>query len=77
MCDFGEIGKKKKFAANKKRRELYNTERGQVIQNMYKDCAQTRKELIEKVVQLQTGSNLTQMEKGSIFRSSQQNKIQN
>ena len=63
LCEFGKIGKKKKDAANKKRREFYNTERGQEIKNMYKDRAQTRKELLEKVMQLQTGSNLAEMEK--------------
>ena len=67
LCEFGKIGKKKKDAANKKRREFYNTERGQEIKNMYKDRAQTRKELIEKVMQLQTGSNLAEMEKESIL----------
>ena len=67
LCEFGKIGKKKKDAANKKRREFYNTERGQEIKNMYKDRAQTRKELLEKVMQLQTGSNLAEMEKESIL----------
>ena len=34
---------------------------------MYKDRAQTRKELLEKVMQLQTGSNLAEMEKETIL----------
>ena len=62
-----EFGKEKRDAANKKRREFYNTERRQEIKNMYKDCAQTRKELIEKDMQLQTGSNLAEMEKETIL----------
>ena len=67
VCDFGLIGKEKKEAANEKRREFYNTERGQEIKNMYKDRAQKRREIIEKVMMLQTGSNLAEMEKESVL----------
>ena len=42
---------------------MIDTERGQEITNMYKDCAQTRRELVDKVMQLQTGSSLAEMEK--------------
>ena len=67
LCEFRKIGKKKKDIANKKIREFYNKECWQEITNMYKDRAQTRKELLEKVMQLQTGSNLAEMEKESIL----------
>ena len=67
LCEFGKIGKEKKAAANKKRKDFYKTERWQEIKNMYKDPAQTRKTLIKTVMQLQNGSNLAKMEKGSIL----------
>ena len=67
VCDFGLIGKEKKEAANEKRREFYNTERGQEIKNKYKDRAQKRREIIEKIMMLQTGYNLAEMEKESLL----------
>ena len=67
VCDFGLIGKEKKEAANEKRRAFYNTEQGLEIKNKYKDRAQKRREIIEKVMMLQTGSNLAEMEKESIL----------
>ena len=36
-CEFGKIGKAKKAAANKKRRDFYKTERGLAIRQNYKD----------------------------------------
>ena len=67
LCDNGKIGKQKKKEANKKRRDFYNTERGQEIRQAYKDMANMRKELIAKVLDLKTGSNLAEMEKESIL----------
>ena len=66
LCDFGVLGIQKKKAANQKRREFYKTQKGQEIKNMYKERAQTRRELIEKVMELKTGSNLAEMEKETI-----------
>ena len=37
------------------------------IKNMYKARAQTRRELIKKVMELKTGSNLAEMEKETIL----------
>ena len=37
------------------------------IKNNYKDLAQKRREIIEKVMMLQTGSNLAEMEKESVL----------
>ena len=67
LCEFGKIGKEKKKAANQKRRDFYNTEPGQEIKKRYRDRAQQRRELIQKVMELQTGSNLAEMEKESIL----------
>ena len=67
LCDNGKIGKNKRQEANKKRREFYNTERGQEIRQAYKERANMRKELIAKVMDLKTGSNLAKMEKESIL----------
>ena len=67
LCEFGKLGKKKKEAANKKRREFYQTEKGQNIRMEYKEKAQIRKNLIERVTALETGSNLAKLEKESIL----------
>ena len=67
LCEFGRIGKEKKAAANKKRKDFYKTERGQEIKNIYKEKAQTRKTLIKTVNALKTGSNLAEMEKEIII----------
>ena len=67
LCEFGKIGKEKKAAANKKRKDFYKTERGQEIKNNYKEKAQTRKTLIKTVNALKTGSNLAEMEKEMII----------
>ena len=67
LCKFGKIGKEKKAAANKKRKDFYKTERGQEIKIMYKEKAQTRKTLIKTVNALKIGSNLAEMEKEMII----------
>ena len=68
LCEFGKIGKEKKKAANQKRREYYNTEPGRVTKKRYRDRAQQRKEIIQKVMELQTGTNLAEMEKETLIK---------
>ena len=67
LCDYGMVGIAKKKAANKERSDFYKTERGQNIKNMYKNRAADRKDLIERVMKLQTGNNLAEMEKETIL----------
>ena len=58
---------KRKKAANKKRRDFYETERGKNIKKMYKNRAEDKKDLIERLMKLQTGNNLAEMEKETIL----------
>ena len=67
LCEFGKIGRQKKAAANQKRRDFYKTERGQDIKKMYKESAQTKKDIIKLVMDLKTGNNLAEMEKATIL----------
>ena len=67
VCEFGKIGREKKEAANKQRRDFYNTERGQDIKKMYKDRAQNKKDIIKLVMELKAGNNLAEMEKETIL----------
>ena len=68
LCEFGKIGKEKKKAANQKRREYYNTEAGRDTKKRYRDRAQQRKEIIQKVMELQIGTNLAEMEKETLIK---------
>ena len=67
LCDYGMIGIEKKKAANKKRSDFYETERGKNIKKMYKNRAEDKKDLIERLMKLQTGNNLAEMEKETIL----------
>ena len=67
LCDFGEVGIAKKKAANKKRSDFYETETGKEIKKKYKDRAQDRKEIIKKVMDLKSGSNLAELDKETII----------
>ena len=67
LCEFGEVGKEKKRAANKKRSDFYETETGKEIKKKYKDRAQDRKEIIKKVMDLKSGSNLAELDKETII----------
>ena len=67
LCEFGKIGRKKKEAANQKRRDFYKTQQGQDIKKMYKDCAQNKNDIIKLVMEFKTGNNLAEMEKETIL----------
>ena len=67
LCEFGKIGRKKKEAANQKRRDFYKTQQGQDIKKMYKDRAQNKNDIIKLVMELKTGNNLAEMEKETIL----------
>ena len=67
LCKFGKIGRKKKEAANQKRRDFYKTQQGQDIKKMYKDRAQNKNDIIKLVMELKTGNNLAEMEKETIL----------
>ena len=68
LCEFGKIGKERKAAANKKRRNFYKTERGQNVKNSYKERAKTRDQLIEILMTHKPGTNLAEMEKETILK---------
>ena len=67
LCEFGNIGREKKAAANQKRRDFYKTEQGQDIKKMYKERAQNKKDIIKLVMDLKTGNNLAEVEKETIL----------
>ena len=62
------MGKEKKRAANKKRSDFYKTETGKEMKKKYKDRAQDRKEIIKKVMDLKSGSNLAELDKETIIK---------
>ena len=66
-CENGKIGRKKKEAANQKRRDFYETQQGQDIEKKYKDRAQNKNDIIKLVMELKTGNNLAEMEKETIL----------
>ena len=67
LCEFGKIGKEKKAAANKKRRDFYKTLECQNMRNSYKERTKTRDILIEILMTHTPRTNLAEMEKGSIL----------
>ena len=48
-CDRGNIGKRKKIEANKKRRAFYKTEKGIAIKKMYKERITMKKKLLKQL----------------------------
>ena len=52
VCENGEIGKKKRELANKKRSEFYKTAKGIEIKKLYKEKSQKKKKLIESLMEL-------------------------
>ena len=67
-CDNGKIGKKQRELANKKRKDFYKSTRGTEIVKQCKELVNTRKELLEKVMELKTITTLGAMEKETIIR---------
>ena len=67
-CEFGKIGKAKKAAANKKRRDFYKTERGLAIRQNYKDRANEKKKIVTLLKELDCSSNLAELQKETILK---------
>ena len=61
QCEFGIIGRAKKAAANKKRRDFYKTEHGLAMKQKYKDRANEKKNPVELIKNLDCTSNLAGM----------------
>ena len=66
LCDYGKEGQAKKKAANQKRSDFYKTKRGQEMKNKYKDRANQKKDIINKILNMECASNLAEMEKECI-----------
>ena len=63
----GKQGETKKKAANQKRSDFYKTKRGQLMKNKYNDRANLKKDIINKVLNMECSSDLAEMEKESIL----------
>ena len=54
-CDKRVIGKQKKAAANKKRKEYYETEEGKQTKNKYREIAKQKNNLIKELKRIKMG----------------------
>ena len=63
----GKQGETKKKAANQKTSDFYKTKRGQLMKNKYNDRANLKKDIINKVLNMECSSDLAEMEKESIL----------
>ena len=68
LCDNGKIGKDKKAAANKKRKEFYQTEEGEAMKEYYADKAREKHELIRQLKKIKTSSNDAELTKETIAK---------
>ena len=68
-CENGDIGKKKKEEANKKRRDFYKTEEGLAKKKHYAEKAAKKHELIKILKEYKTGGkNMAELTKETIER---------
>ena len=51
-CDRGKIGKERRVAANKKRREFYKTEAGIATKNKYREKAAVKRQILNQLTML-------------------------
>ena len=68
VCENGKIGKDKKAAANKKRKEFYQTEEGQQIKKKYSEKNQKKHNLIRELRKMKNCSNQAELSKENIAR---------
>ena len=68
VCENGEIGKKKRELANKKRSEFYKTAKGIEIKKLYKEKSQKKKKLIDTLMELKANNNKAKLTKETIAR---------
>lgn len=68
LCDNGKIGKDKKAAANKKRKEFYQTEEGEAMKGYYADKARQKHELIRQLKKIKISSNDAELTKETIAK---------
>ena len=62
------MGKEKRAAANKKRKEFYQTERGETIKEYYADKAKKKHELIKQLKMIKTNCNDAELTKETIAK---------
>ena len=67
-CDYGKIGKARKAAANKKRKEFYETEEGEQTKKWYREEARKKHNLIRELRRLKNCSNEAELSKENIAR---------
>ena len=68
LCDNGEIGKKQKAAANKKRKEFYKTEEGIAKKEYYADKARKKHGLIRELKKMKCSRNDAELTKETIVK---------
>ena len=66
LCENGKKGKEKKAAANKKRKEFYETEEGKTMKEFYADKARNKHKLIRELRKLKTSTNQAELSKETI-----------
>ena len=68
ICENGNIGKDKKAAANKKRKEFYETKEGIAKKKYYADKAREKHDLIRQLKKLKTSRNDAELTKETIAK---------
>ena len=68
FCENGEKGKQKKAAANKKRKEFYETEEGMEIKKKYSEKAKQKNELIEELRRMKNCGTEAELAKETIAK---------
>ena len=67
-CENGKIGKEKRAAANKKRKEFYQTEKGKTVKEYYAEKARKKHELIRQLKMIKTNCNDAELTKETIAK---------
>ena len=68
FCENGEKGKQKKKAANKKRKEFYETEKGMDIKKKYSEKAKQKNKLIEELRRMKNCKTQAELSKETIAK---------
>ena len=68
FCEYGGKGKQKKAAANKKRKEFYETEEGMEIKKKYSEKAKQKNKLIEELRRMKNCGTQAELSKETIAK---------
>ena len=68
ICENGVIGKQKKAAANKKRKEYYEMEEGKQTKNKYREKAKQKNNLIKELKRIKNCGSQAELSKETIAK---------